>query len=402
MHSLNHDKQMLSVLCVYLREIFYFPHDRENVSRANYWIRLPKGVLLTHRNVVANTLMIENVGLGKLSWNGGPNGNPDVVSAVLPFYHIYGLTLQITFSLYAGLTAVVFPGFELRTFCKAVQDHKITFAFVVPPILLLLGKSPVIEEYDLSSVKIFFSAAAPLTLELVKAVWNRLKIPVKQGYGLSETSPGVLIQRSEDWRIRMGSVGRILPNQTIKVMSQDGSPVATGSEGELWIKGPNVFAGYHNNPKATADCMTDDGFFKSGDLGYYDLDGHFYLTERLKELIKYKGFQVAPAELEGLLVGHEKVADACVLGIYDPDQATEVPRAYVVKAERFKSVDDATLERELREWLEVKVASHKKLRGGVRFVDEIPKSAPGKILRRILRDKMNIEEAKKNKSKPKL
>lgn len=173
-----------------------------------------------------------------------------------------------------------------------------------------------------------------------------------------------------------------------------------GSVGELWVKGPNIFAGYWKNDKATANCMTPDGYFKTGDIGYQDDKGNFFITDRLKELIKYKGFQVPPAELEGLLVSYEKVADACVVGIYDESQATELPLAFIVKAETVKNISDQVLEEDIQNWLAVRVAHHKRLRGGIRFVDEIPKSAAGKILRRFLRDKIKAEvEGKATKSK---
>ena len=175
-----------------------------------------------------------------------------------------------------------------------------------------------------------------------------------------------------------------------------------GETGELWIKGPHICAGYLNNPSATANMMTSDGFLKTGDIGYQNRDGDFYITDRLKELIKYKGLQVAPAELEGVLMGHEKLADACVLGVYDADRATEIPRAYVVKAASVKNVEDAVLEKEIQEWFNGKVANHKQLRGGIRFTDQIPKSASGKILRRLVRDKMRAEELTKEVARSKL
>jgi 4-coumarate--CoA ligase len=187
----------------------------------------------------------------------------------------------------------------------------------------------------------------------------------------------------------------------MKIVSESGELLPPGSQGEIWIKGPNIFPGYLNNPTATANSIDKDGYYHTGDVGYEDEDGCLYITDRLKELIKYKGFQVAPAELEGLLLGHEKVADVCVLGVYEVDQATELPRAYIVKAESAKSMDDAALEKEIVQWTEGKVAHHKRLRGGVRFVHEIPKSAAGKILRRILRDKMKAE-AESNVLKAKL
>jgi 4-coumarate--CoA ligase len=181
---------------------------------------------------------------------------------------------------------------------------------------------------------------------------------------------------------------------TAKYVSESGEALPVGSVGELWLKGPNVFAGYWKNEAATADCLTSDGYFKTGDIGYQDKDGHFYITDRLKELIKYKGFQVAPAELEGILVGYEKVADACVVGVYDSKQATELPMAFVVKADAFKDVSDELLGKDIASWLNSKVAGYKRLRGGIRFVDVIPKSAAGKILRRLLRDQAKAEVEK--------
>jgi 4-coumarate--CoA ligase len=187
---------------------------------------------------------------------------------------------------------------------------------------------------------------------------------------------------------------------TAKYVSESGEHLPAGSVGELWLKGPNVFAGYWKNKTATAHCMTSDGYFKTGDIGYQDKDGNFFITDRLKELIKYKGFQVAPAELEGLLITYEKVADACVVGIYDESKASELPLAFVVKAEAVKSVSDKVLEEDITSWVDSRVANHKKLRGGLRFVGEIPKNPSGKILRRLLRDKIKEEvEKKARKSK---
>ncbi|KAH7418158.1 hypothetical protein BKA64DRAFT_563948 [Cadophora sp. MPI-SDFR-AT-0126] len=345
---------------------------------------LPKGVMLTHRNIVSNTLMTD---VGSAELHAG-----DVLIAVLPLYHIYGLALLIVHSIHRGAKVVVMPAFEPQAFLGAIQKHKVTFAYLVPPIVLFLAKSPIVDEYDLRSVKMIASAAAPLTLDLIEAVWKRLKIPIKQAWGMSEASPAVTTQLLDDWQIAMGSVGKILPNQTVKVVSEAGEILPAGEDGEFWVKGPNIFPGYLNNPTATANCMTADGYMKTGDIGHITKDGHVYITDRLKELIKYKGFQVAPAELEGLLVGHEKVADACVLGVWNAEQATEVPRAYVVKNLNAKGIEDAVLESEIVAWVAEKVAGHKRLRGGAVFVDEIPKSAAGKILRRILRDKIKAEE----------
>lgn len=303
-----------------------------------------------------------------------------------------GLTCLIHQSLYSGLQLVVMPKFDLEDFCRFVQDLKITFAYVVPPVVLLLGKHPVVSKYDLSSIRMMNSGAAPLTRELVEAVHGRLKIPVKQGYGLSETSPTTHTQPWEDWNKSIGSVGTLLPYQTAKYISPEEKEVPVGEVGELWIKGPNVFKGYLNNPEMTAHVLTSDGYFKTGDVGYQDEDGNFYITDRVKELIKYKGFQVPPAELEGLLHAHPNVNDVAVIGVYDKDQATEIPRAYVVPANGLGAAEEDA--KHIEEWLSERVAHHKRLRGGVRFTDEIPKSVSGKILRRVLKVKAQEEDEK--------
>lgn len=282
------------------------------------------------------------------------------------------------------------PRFDLEKFCSHVQKHSITFAYVVPPIILLLGKSPIVDKYDLSSVRMMNSGAAPLTKDLVEAVYKRLKIPIKQGYGLSETSPTTHTQPWDTWQSHIGSVGTLLPYQTAKYMDAEENEVPIGGTGELWLKGPNVFLGYLNNPEGTKNALTEDGYFKTGDVGHQDKDGNFYITDRVKELIKYKGFQVPPAELEGLLIAHEHIDDVAVIGIQDHDQATEVPRAYVVLTEGKTGGKDT--EKQIVDWLAKKVASHKKLRGGVRFVEEIPKSVSGKILRRVLKERAKEEE----------
>jgi 4-coumarate--CoA ligase len=289
------------------------------------------------------------------------------------------------------------PKFDLQDFCSFIQDLKITFTYVVPPIVVLLGKHPIVSKYDLSSMRMMNSGAAPLTQELVDAVYSRLKIPIKQGYGLSETSPTTHTQPWDDWKRTIGSVGTLLPYQEAKYMSPDETEVAPGEAGELWIRGPNIFKGYLNNPEGTAHALTADGYFKTGDIGYQDKDGYFYITDRIKELIKYKGFQVAPAELEGILVSHPDVDDVAVIGIYDREQATELPRAYIVPKNGLgKGEKEAE---EIATWLAGKVAHHKKLRGGVKFVDEIPKSASGKILRRVLKLQAQQEQDETVKAK---
>jgi len=292
--------------------------------------------------------------------------------------------------MYSGFELVVMPKFDIESFCKIIQDQKVTMGYVVPPVILQLAKNPVVDKYDLSSLKMMNSGAAPLTKELVEALYTRLKVPVKQGYGLSETSPTTHTQPWDRWQSTIGSVGTLLPNQVAKYMSSEDKEVAVGETGELWIKGPNIFKGYLNNKEGTANALTSDGYFKTGDVGYQDKEGNFYITDRIKELIKYKGFQVPPAELEGILASHSKINDVAVIGVYNKEQATEVPRAYVVVKEGVEK--SKATEKDITDWMNAKVANHKKLRGGVYFIEEIPKSVSGKILRRVLKDKVKKEE----------
>ncbi|GLI81741.1 hypothetical protein PoHVEF18_010130 [Penicillium ochrochloron] len=290
--------------------------------------------------------------------------------------------------------------FDLERWCSHVQNYRITFAYVAPPIVLLLSKHPLVAEYDLSTLRLLNSGAAPLTRELVEATHARIGVGVKQGYGLSETSPGTHTQPWHEWNISIGSVGRLLPNLEAKYMTipGDGSKpaeVAEGKAGELYLRGPNIFLGYHNKPAATAECLSADGWFRTGDVGFQDRHGNFYITDRVKELIKYKGFQVAPAELEGILLGHEWIDDVGVVGVDDKEQATELPLAFVVQSPNGKAVklDDAEKAARLISWMDSKVAHHKRLRGGMIFVTEIPKNPSGKILRRLLKERAVKERA---------
>jgi acyl-CoA synthetase (AMP-forming)/AMP-acid ligase II len=284
--------------------------------------------------------------------------------------------------------------FSVPDFCQVVQDHKVTYAYVAPPIVLHLAKNPVVSDYDLSSLRFLTSGAAPLTKELILAVHDRLKLPVKQAYGLSETSPVCHMQPwNADWKTRMGSVGPLLNNLEARYIGPDEKDVQPGKEGEVWLRGPTIFKGYHGNAEATKNSITEDGWFKTGDVGFEDSDGHLYITDRVKELIKYKGSQVAPAELEGLLHSHELVDDVAVLGRYVDSIASEVPMAFVVT----KSPSSARPEREQQAeaiigWLRGKTAKTKWLRGGIVFVEEVPKSASGKILRRVLKDRLKEDK----------
>lgn len=237
---------------------------------------------MSHRNIVANTLQI-TAGEAPLSWKPSkesPDG--DAILAFLPFFHIYGLTCLIHQTAYRGFKCVVMPKFDIEAWCKIVQDHKITMSYVVPPVVLLLTKHPIVEKFDLSSLRMMNSGAAPLTRELVEATYKRIKVPIKQGYGLSETSPTTHTQPWDRWQSTVGSVGILLPSITAKYMSAEEKELPKGEVGELWLKGPNVFKGYLNNVEGTKNALTDDGYFKTGDVGFQDKDGNFYITDRVK------------------------------------------------------------------------------------------------------------------------
>lgn len=305
-------------------------------------------------------------------------------------------------AVFRGLHLVVMAKFDIEKWCSHVQNYRITYSYVVPPVLLLLSKHPVVAKYNLSSLRMMNSGAAPLTRELVDAVYARLKVGVKQGYGLSETSPITHAQPWAEWNDSVGSVGKLVPNMEAKytVMSEDGTEeareVAMGEVGELSVRGDNIFQGYHNNEAATRDCLSPDGWFRTGDVGYQDAKGNFFITDRVKELIKYKGFQVAPAELEGILVDNPAVDDVAVVGMESKEQSTEVPVAFIVRSEKSKAsgVSDEQEATNIIQWLDGKVAHHKRLRGGVRFIDAVPKSVAGKILRRLLKKQLEAPKAK--------
>ncbi|KAI0204000.1 hypothetical protein F4808DRAFT_416582 [Astrocystis sublimbata] len=352
---------------------------------------LPKGVKLTHYNIVANLAQLDHVDrFNGLYHSGGLDGQGDKQLAILPFFHVYGLTCIALQGIHLGLQTIILPKFELEKACQAIQDFGVTYASIPPPVVLALAKHPAVSKYDLSTVKFMNSGAAPLGRDLVEMVWDRLTFPVMQGYGLSETSPTLTKGVISDWKRHNGSSGKLLPNIEAKIVNLEGTELPSGQEGELWVKGPNVFPGYLNRPELQEDTFSPDGYFKTGDIGYFDDKGNLYITDRLKELIKYKGFQVAPAELEGVLQGHSDVADACVIPAHDRQRETEVPRAYLVLKPGVAG--DETKAQEIVTWLDGRVADHKKLRGGVRFINEIPKNASGKLLRRVLKDQAKAED----------
>ncbi len=330
---------------------------------------LPKGVCLTHRNLMANIVQVRDVHFA---------GADDVMIAVLPFFHIYGLTVLVNFALHRGVTVVTMPRFDLEQFLGLLQDHRVTRAFLVPPILMALARHPAVDRYDLSALRIVVSGAAPIDPSVLAAVERRLGCVTLQGYGLTETSPVTHIHiEGPEMASHPASVGQCMPSTECRIVDPEGgAELEAGQDGEIAIRGPQVMAGYLGRPEATAAVLDARGWFHTGDVGHCDADGFLYITDRLKELIKVRGLQVAPAELEKLLVSYPGVADAAVIGV-PHSHAGQVPKAFVVTD---GELDTAALAR----WVTERVADHKRLRGGIEVVDSIPRSAAGKVLRRVL------------------
>jgi acyl-CoA synthetase (AMP-forming)/AMP-acid ligase II len=328
---------------------------------------LQKGVMLTHRNLSANLAQVSEV------YRGDFRGD-DVGVGILPFFHIYAMMVILNWILRNGASIVVLPRFDLEQFLTVLSRYRVTIAHVVPPIVLALAKHPLVDKFDLS-LRWVFSGAAPLGSDLSEACARRLGCFVFQGYGLTETSPATHLSPPDE-RNRLGTVGFPVPGTECKVVDPaTGEALGPGKDGELWMRGPQVMKGYLNQPGATAAAIDPDGFFHSGDIGHADEEGYFYIVDRLKELIKYKGLQVAPAELEALLLTHAAVADAAVIPVPD-EEAGEIPKAFVVKR-------GEVTEEEIKAFVASRVAPYKKVRI-VEIVDQIPKSPSGKILRRIL------------------
>jgi acyl-CoA synthetase (AMP-forming)/AMP-acid ligase II len=330
---------------------------------------LPKGVMLSHRNLVANLKQIQE---------GFAIQPDDTLIGVLPFFHIYGMTVIMNQGLRAGATIVTMPRFDLDQFLGLIAEHGVTRAYVVPPIALALAKHPAVDDHDLSSMRTIMSGAAPLGAELAEKVAERIDCDVIQGYGLTETSPVTHVIRP-DGDNKPGSIGPPLANTECRLVEpESGEDVGPGERGELWIRGPQVMRGYLNNEEASAATVDADGWLHTGDIAVVDIDGYFEIVDRLKELIKYKGYQVAPAELEAVIINHPQVDDVAVIGVPD-EEAGELPKAYVVARE---DLDHD----ELMEWVAGQVSPQKRVRL-VEEVDEIPKSPSGKILRRVLKDR---------------
>jgi acyl-CoA synthetase (AMP-forming)/AMP-acid ligase II len=326
---------------------------------------LPKGVMLTHYNLVAHDEVIDGT---------APLTSDDVLIAILPFFHIYGMSVIMNAGLSRGATIVTMPRFDLDQFLQLLQDYRVTCAYLVPPIVLALAKHPLVDNYDLSSLQTICSGAAPLGADFTRACAERLGCAMNQGYGMTEASP-VTHVGSGEW-VKDGSIGVCVRNTDARIVDPEtGRTLGINEHGELWVRGPQVMKGYLNRPDATAATIVEDGWLRTGDIAYVDEDGYFFVVDRLKELIKYKGYQVAPAELEAILLSHPAVSDAAVIGCVD-EEAGEIPKAFVVTK---SDVEPG----EILAYVAERVAPYKKIRL-LEFVDEVPKSASGKILRRVL------------------
>jgi acyl-CoA synthetase (AMP-forming)/AMP-acid ligase II len=279
-------------------------------------------------------------------------------------------------ALHQGATLVTLSRFELNQFLQTLEEYRVTVAHLVPPIILALAKHPSVEGRDFSTLRLIFSGAAPLDADLIRACSERIGCVVTQGFGMTETAPVTHCNTSGE---PVGSVGRLLPNTESMVLAVGTEKaLPPGETGEIAVRGPQVMKGYLHQPEATAAMIDQKGWLHTGDLGYADAEGNFYVVDRLKELIKYKAYQVAPAELEAVLLSHPMVADAAV--VRSPDlEAGEVPKAFVVLRGEVAS-------EELLDYVAERVAPHKKIRR-LEVVDSIPKSPSGKILRRVLMER---------------
>ncbi|KAH8313573.1 hypothetical protein KR067_008300 [Drosophila pandora] len=340
---------------------------------------LPKGVQLTQMNLLATLdsqiqptmIPMEEVTL----------------LTVIPWFHAFGCLTLITTAC-MGARLVYLPKFEENLFLSAIEKYRVMMAFMVPPLMVFLAKHPIVDKYDLSSLMVLLCGAAPLSRETEDQIKERIGVPfIRQGYGLSESTLSVLVQ-NDDF-CKPGSVGVLKVGIYAKVIDPDtGKLLGPNERGELCFKGDGIMKGYIGDTKSTQTAIKD-GWLHTGDIGYFDDDFEFFIVDRIKELIKYKGFQVPPAEIEALLLTHDKIKDAAVIGKPD-EEAGELPLAFVVKQANVQLTENDVIQ-----FVNEHASPAKRLRGGVVFVDEIPKNPSGKILRRILREMLK----KKPKSK---
>ncbi|KAL2839638.1 hypothetical protein BJY01DRAFT_257672 [Aspergillus pseudoustus] len=370
-----------------------------------------KGVITTHQNITSNLQQWR----AQLLDSGSAAQQIDRTAAIafLPFSHIYGLNLYMCQCLMWGTPVVILPRFDLEMYLSCIQKYKPQELALVPPIALMLVKDDRIRNYDLRSVKRILSAAAPLTIELASALEGRFRdvfgteVFCTQSWGLTETSPmatGIPNDRMEKRGAGVGCIVRNMEFRFVDPVTMRDVGLDTGKgdgvslPGEIWCRGPNVTPGYYNNAEATKGAfhVDNDGisWFRTGDVGIIDAEGYVTIQDRIKEMIKYKGLQVIPSELEGKLIDHPDVADAAVIGVWVDEQATELPTAFVTLRNGVDEKDVGSVIKGIQTWLNDRVANHKRLRGGVHVVESIPKSPSGKILRRELKQRLKVAAPK--------
>jgi acyl-CoA synthetase (AMP-forming)/AMP-acid ligase II len=330
----------------------------------------PKGVMLTHRNLVAMLRLMEA---------NDAFGAEDTIVCVVPMYHLYGLHIVVNMGLSQGATIVTVPRYDLEQFLQALEHYKVTIAPLVPPLVLALSRAPQVDSHDLSSLRLIHCGAAHLSDAIARSCSARLHCQIRYGYGMTEVSPLSHASLADPQKHKPGSVGYCLPNTECKIVDYNtGAEAGPEQEGEIWVRGPQVMKGYLHNAGATVEMIDKDGWLHTGDIGYCDIEGRLFVVDRLKELIKVGGRQVAPAELEAVLLSHSSIADAAVVASPDEEKG-EVPKAFVV-------LKNGASPEEIMDFVAARVAPYKRIRR-VEFVSEIPKSPAGKILHRILKER---------------
>ncbi|USP78153.1 transcription factor mbp1 [Curvularia clavata] len=353
---------------------------------------VPKGVMITHRNYIANVAQ-------SLSNTAAQDGYQDLLKRkvylnFLPMYHVMAQAVFCMGAVKERVSVYIMPKFDFLQMLQNVQKYRVTDLTLVPPIVAAMAKHPAIKKFDLSSVERVGSGAAPLGSE-IKAEFERIfpdgRIKLTNGWGMTEITCAAALHHPAV-QYRDSSVGELVSNLEAKIVLDDEGKIEAprGERGEIWIRGPNVMKGYWKKPGPTAETLTKDGWLKTGDVAYADENDHLYIVDRKKELIKVKGLQVAPAELEALLLDHPQVQDAAVIGVKIDDD--ERPRAYIVLQPSAKATPETAAN--IKAWLAERVSKHKRLEGGLHFIDAIPKNPSGKILRKELRELAAQEDAK--------